>query len=418
MTLLGLFVFRVAAQLVQAVHPVPFLPSFDAWQSGALPYLLLLVFQLAIIAFCGRVVWQFQSGTVEPSPRAAHVYLPLGGIYFTVMAFRLVAGFSFAATHPWLGAHIPTIFHLVLASFLLLVGFFHSPHTDKIVAWLAYPALMLAALTGHYLCLRNGVNLQIATYVPVLLGALIITFLELRFHHRREWLADRNDVQNDTLYMVLVQVLLPMFLGFFVAITLLDYLHIQGITLNGLWPHDWNVYAQATLMMITAEFMRYWVHRLAHEWVPLWQLHAVHHSPHKLYWVNVGRFHPLEKALQYLFDAFPFIVLGVSKEVLALYFVFYAINGFFQHCNIEMRIGFLNYIISGPELHRWHHSKLIKESNNNYGNNLIIWDLLFGTWFLPKGLMVSELGLHNRNYPLGFADQLETPFIKGLDKAP
>ena len=417
MALLGLFVFRVVAQLIQAVYPVFFLPRFEVWQSGALPYPLLVVFQLAIIAFYGRVVWKFRSGTVEPNSRAAHIYLTLGGIYFTVMAFRLVTGFSFAADHPWLGAHIPTIFHLILSSFLLLAGFFHSPYTDKIVAWLAYPAVMLAALTGHYLCLRNGVNVQIATYAPVLLGALIITFLELKFPHRRKWLADRNDVQNDTLYMVLVQILLPMFLGFFVVITLLDFLQTQGMTFGGLWPHDWNVYPQATLMMVAAEFMRYWVHRLAHTWVPLWQLHAVHHSPHKLYWVNVGRFHPLEKALQYLFDAFPFIVMGVSEEVLALYFVFYAINGFFQHCNIELRIGFLNYIISGPELHRWHHSKLIEESNNNYGNNLIIWDLLFGTWFLPKGLLVGELGLQNRNYPLGFGALLETPYIKGLDKA-
>jgi sterol desaturase/sphingolipid hydroxylase (fatty acid hydroxylase superfamily) len=132
--------------------------------------------------------------------------------------------------------------------------------------------------------------------------------------------------------------------------------------------------------------------------------------------VNVGRFHPIEKAIQYLFDALPFIILGVSEEVLALYFVFYGINGFFQHCNIELRLGWLNYVVSGPELHRWHHSRKTRESNSNYGNNLIVWDIIFRTYFLPKDQMVGDLGLLNPNYPLGFLSQMKTPFIKGIDK--
>ena len=71
---------------------------------------------------------------------------------------------------------------------------------------------------------------------------------------------------------------------------------------------------------------------------------------------------------------------------------------------------------AGPELHRWHHSELIAESDNNYGNVLIIWDLIFGTWFLPKGQRVERLGLINRDYPMGFLTQMRTPFITGLDK--
>ena len=169
-------------------------------------------------------------------------------------------------------------------------------------------------------------------------------------------------------------------------------------------------------MLLIADFFRYWLHRLSHSWKPLWQLHAVHHSPHKLYWLNVSRFHPIEKTIQYLFDVLPFILVGVSDDVLAWYFVFYAVNGFFQHCNINVRMGVLNFLISGPQLHRWHHSVEIHESNRNYGNNLIVWDLLFGTWFLPGSRDVGPLGLINREYPLSFLSQLKTPFIKGLDK--
>ena len=100
---------------------------------------------------------------------------------------------------------------------------------------------------------------------------------------------------------------------------------------------------------------------------------------HRLYWLNVGRFHPLEKAVQYALDTLPFAVLAVSQEVLATYFIFYALNGFFQHSNCRVRLGLLNYIIAGPELHRWHHSATAEESNHNFGNNLIIWG--FVVWY-------------------------------------
>ena len=73
-------------------------------------------------------------------------------------------------------------------------------------------------------------------------------------------------------------------------------------------------------------------------------------------------------------------------------------------------------MISGPELHRWHHSVVTLESNHNYGNNLIIWDLLFGTWYLPPGQIVQELGLVNQTYPSAFLQQMTVPFVSGADK--
>ena len=105
-----------------------------------------------------------------------------------------------------------------------------------------------------------------------------------------------------------------------------------------------------------------------------------------------------------------------ADDELGLYVVCYALNGFFQHCNVDIRLGILNYLISGPELHRWHHSMVKEESNHNYGNNLIIWDRLFGTWYLPTEREVQELGLDNRAYPTTFLKQMTVPFIPRADK--
>jgi hypothetical protein len=119
--------------------------------------------------------------------------------------------------------------------------------------------------------------------------------------------------------------------------------------------------------------------------------------------------------MQFGFDALPFVLLGVSDSVLALYFVVYAANGFFQHANVDVRLGWLNYLVSGPELHRWHHSVDRVEANCNFGNNVILWDLLFGTYYLPSNRSVCVVGVGNHNYPSRFAATLWTPFLKGED---
>ncbi|MBB17074.1 hypothetical protein CMK22_17550 [Candidatus Poribacteria bacterium] len=289
-------------------------------------------------------------------------------------------------------------------------------NTAHVVSWTVYPTVIIFGLALNFFLLNSGFPLQISAYIPIILGVVIITFLEHKFPYRKSWLPKTSDVRNDAAFMVVVQVILPRILSLFVAFTISKYIKSKGLTPAEYWPHHFLPIVQAFLMVLFADFFRYWFHRASHEWYSLWRLHAVHHSPHKLYWINVGRFHPIDKTLQFLFDSLPFIIVGVSGEVLAIYFVFYAINGFFQHCNIDLKLGFLNYIISGPELHRWHHSFIIEEANKNYGNNLIIWDLLFGTWFLPTDRAIKELGLKNRQYPLDFANQMRTPFIKDIDQ--
>ena len=82
----------------------------------------------------------------------------------------------------------------------------------------------------------------------------------------------------------------------------------------------------------------------------------------------------------------------------------------FQHSNIDVRLGWLNYLVSGPEVHRWHHSKLIAESNNNYAHSFVVWDLIFGTYFRPRDRQVDSLGLLDPHYPKGFWRQLGAPF--------
>jgi len=282
--------------------------------------------------------------------------------------------------------------------------------------WMAYPFGVLFAIGVHYVLLSAQVGLEISTYVPIFCIAILITLFEYVIPYQAKWRPSFRDVKTDTTYMLLVQTALPKFLGFLVSLYLLRAAQDSGFIFADYWPHHFPIWLQAIMMILIADFLRYWFHVASHTNSFLWRFHAVHHSPEKLYWINTGRFHPIEKALQFVFDALPFILLSVSEKVLALYFVFYAANGFFQHSNIKLRFGILNYIISSAELHRWHHSKLAKESNSNYGNNTIVWDMLFGTRFLPKDKEVKSIGVINLQYPMTFTKQLITPFVRRLDK--
>lgn len=286
----------------------------------------------------------------------------------------------------------------------------------SIWAWVVYPLTMALAFALFFLLYFVNTSVFTFTYVPVFLGIGLVTLSEIASPYMKEWKPNRDEVKTDLIYMTTIQVVLPKVLTFIVAITLLEWLQGNGVGLLSAWPNHWPLGLQAVTMILAADFFRYWLHYFSHKSLFLWRLHAIHHSSKKLYWINVGRFHPIEKAMQFLVDALPFILLGISQEALALYFVFYSVNGFFQHSNVNLKMGWLNYLISGPELHRWHHSRKIRESDTNFGNNIIVWDLLFGTYFNPTNKTVEELGLINRDYPMDYLSQMQTPFTNKIDK--
>lgn len=277
-----------------------------------------------------------------------------------------------------------------------------------------FPVVMACALFSQILATDYGANPVISSIVISLSALVGIAFIERVRPYRLDWLKSDGDVTTDALHVFITQLILPkalglvwpfLFLGF--AVSLANFIGAEN-----LWPHEWHLLPQVFLMLLIAEFGRYWVHRASHEIPFLWKFHAVHHSPNRLYFFNAARFHPLEKVYFLIPEVAPFILLGTNVECLALYAVFNSVHGLMQHSNIDLKGGWFNYIFSLTELHRWHHSQVIEESNNNYGNNLIIWDMVFGTFFHPKHREVGTIGLLNRHYPKSYLKQMFAPFSK------
>jgi sterol desaturase/sphingolipid hydroxylase (fatty acid hydroxylase superfamily) len=277
---------------------------------------------------------------------------------------------------------------------------------NRVLPYFWYPAFLSLAVASFFAMLAAGAPPAAASFIPAIIVGISIFFLERRFPEREEWWPTRADLAADAAFMGVVMVVLPRLLSLLAVVAIASWRHAEGA--NALWPHEWPLAAQILLMVIAVDFVRYWLHRACHRFEPLWRLHEVHHSPDLLYVVNVGRFHPLEKALHFTLDTVPFLILGVAPEVMAGYFLVYSINGFFQHSNLKLRYGWLNYVVGSAETHRWHHARDPKLAACNFGNTTIVWDLAFGTWRLPGA--VGDIGIANRGYPKGFLAQLATPF--------
>jgi uncharacterized protein len=117
--LLALFALRVLGQLLVVAGVAPFLPPLDEWQSGLLPYPVLLASQILILCVLATVCAQFSKGTgyfVRPHEWLATPLWIIGWMYAGGMMMRYALLRRDA---------IPVIFHIVLASFLLVVAHHH-----------------------------------------------------------------------------------------------------------------------------------------------------------------------------------------------------------------------------------------------------------------------------------------------------
>lgn len=290
--------------------------------------------------------------------------------------------------------------------------------------WAFFPAMLIGTPYIIYLLINDGGSVALTTYVVAVCVGLLFWLTEWLMPFKEHWNHSHGDIANDLTSGIIAYIILPIFLKpLYIALLAGGTVWLSTQWGGAIWPSDWPVVLQLILLLIVGDAGRYWGHRLAHTIPVLWNFHAVHHSTKRLYWWNATRQHPVDKAwFTFTEMVFP-VLLGAEGVVLAMYFGVTVVCGFSQHCNINLKLGPLYWFFNVVDLHRWHHSVEIGESNNNYGNNLIIFDRFFGTYFHPErqvdpNLHIEEIGLQNPEYPQDYLGQLSAPFKDGLDKAP
>lgn len=241
-------------------------------------------------------------------------------------------------------------------------------------------------------------------------GVLIVLSWEIYLPSRSEWKPTWKHLKLDLQFMTLIHLAFIELVGAGIVFLLISQVGSKA-PFSHLWPRDWPTWGQVILIISIADFLRYWAHRALHTVPLLWRVHALHHSVDRLYAFNTVRFHPIEMILQYLILSLPFILLGVDARVLGFWIVIHLLIAFVQHCNVDFRTGWLNKVVITPDLHRWHHSVVIKESNTNYAVTFCLWDRVFGTYYCPSAREVGALGINDVVYPSGFLAHLKEPFM-------
>jgi sterol desaturase/sphingolipid hydroxylase (fatty acid hydroxylase superfamily) len=152
----------------------------------------------------------------------------------------------------------------------------------------------------------------------------------------------------------------------------------------------------------------YWVHRWSHEVPALWRYHAVHHSTEHLDWVSGFRNHPFDGAIV----APPFFFLlaaGFDATFTGALAVVQIVTGLFLHANVKWRWRPLHRVVITPDFHHWHHANQPEAHNSNYSVFLPLWDILFGTYFMPSDHRPVTYGV-SEPIPMSMIGQLRWPF--------
>jgi sterol desaturase/sphingolipid hydroxylase (fatty acid hydroxylase superfamily) len=146
--------------------------------------------------------------------------------------------------------------------------------------------------------------------------------------------------------------------------------------------------------LIVGEIGYYWGHRLMHEVPALWRFHVIHHSAEDMDWLINTRAHPLDVVFGRLCGLVPIYMLGLAQpmagrlDVVPLLFALLgSLWGFFVHANVNWRFGPIEWIVTTPAFHHWHHTNDGPELiDKNYAAMLPWIDRLFGTHYLPQNL--------------------------------
>ena len=170
----------------------------------------------------------------------------------------------------------------------------------------------------------------------------------------------------------------------------------------GFWP-------QVVLYLLGADLVMYATHRLFHT-AQLWRYHAVHHSSQHLEWVSSSRFHPVDFVLHGVMADVVMLLLGIPPEVIAWLMPFTVGLSALVHANLDWDFGWGRYLLVGPVYHRWHHTNADRGGSSNFAATFPLFDLVFGTFYMPAGQRPDRYGVDDPRFPPGFLGQLRHPF--------
>jgi sterol desaturase/sphingolipid hydroxylase (fatty acid hydroxylase superfamily) len=231
----------------------------------------------------------------------------------------------------------------------------------------------------------------------------------------RRWFANLTIIALNPLSVALVYPVLP----FGVALVAVE----KGWGLLNLWALPFWI--ETIICVVALDFVVYAQHVLHHAIPALWRLHMMHHADLDIDMTTGLRFHPIEIIVSMAFKLSSVAALGAPPLAVLIFEVALNATAMFNHSNIRLSENVdrvLRLLVVTPDMHRVHHSVIIRETNSNYGFNLPWWDRLLGTYKEKpeKGHTEMVIGLSQYRDPqkLSLPRLLILPFVGDPGRVP
>jgi sterol desaturase/sphingolipid hydroxylase (fatty acid hydroxylase superfamily) len=242
----------------------------------------------------------------------------------------------------------------------------------------------------------SDTSLRLGVFFAIL---LIMLVLESYFPARKSRLTKRVRWLGNFSLLILSSVVARLLVPIGVTGIAL-YGSTQGIGLfNMVNLPSWLSIALSLLLL---DLIIYWQHRLFHLVPILWRVHKVHHADSHIDASTGLRFHPIEIVLSIFLKGLAVVVLGVPALAVIIFEI--ALNGFslFNHANIRLPRWLerpLRTILITQELHRIHHSQVVKETNSNFGFSVSWWDRIFASYKSSAQRSDENLAIGLKTFP-------------------
>ncbi len=269
----------------------------------------------------------------------------------------------------------------------------------RAVRWGVYP-VSWTYLFAMLMAAHKGVIEPRNAWLVLVLGLVLIYIcLERLVPYEKRWGMTANSFVNDLKYLVANGATLGIFS------TALGLLAITSAGQTDGIASQWPFILQLAAALLIFEALQYGLHRFEHEGGGrlgnfMWRAHAAHHLPERVYVVMHVAGHPINAMLvQGVIMIVPIWLMGYSEMVVVTFLMINSMHGLVSHFNVDVRIGWMNYLFIGPELHRYHHSADPSEGKN-YGATLSLYDILFKSFVYLPGNAPAILGVHRpAQYP-------------------
>jgi sterol desaturase/sphingolipid hydroxylase (fatty acid hydroxylase superfamily) len=229
----------------------------------------------------------------------------------------------------------------------------------------------------HHTLLAHEPFVRLAAFAGVFIAMAVWEFIG----PRRKQAVGRGRRWPNNLGVVVVSTLLLRIVFPTTAVGLALFAEARGFGLfNVVALPAW---AGVLVSVVVLDLAIYLQHVLFHAVPGLWRLHRMHHADLDFDVTTGLRFHPVEILLSMLIKFAVVAALGAPALSVLIFEVLLNATSMFNHGNVRIPAGIdrvLRWLVVTPDMHRVHHSILVRETNSNFGFNLPWWDRLFGTY--------------------------------------